>query len=163
MEMMSPEQINSHLALFHEKQERIASEEKLRLEKEEAAFHANCAACESTMKDRVEPLLRQLSELLAAHGHDSVLHPTQETEHTTERTKLRSIEYAAALAVERPKGVLILRVVATPQTRRIASLVGVPHGNCSSVFHAGNGPLGEAEDVTNLGIADFMASAFPLR
>lgn len=161
--LMTPEQIAAHLRSYRERLDRIASEERAREERETAIFRENCDSCRKALEERVEPLLQRLSEILAAGGHESVLHPTQESEHTTQRTKLRSVEYATAIAVERPKGALILRIVATPQNMQISALIGVPHGNCSSVFHVTDGPPGEAEEVTNRGIADFMISAFPLR
>lgn len=160
---MTPEEIAAHLQKFRDKQERIASEERARFEREEAIFNANRDSCRATVEQVVEPLLQRLARLLEEQGHASVLNPTRETEHTTQRTKLRSVEYAASIEVEREKGSLILRVVATPRNMQIGSLIGVPHGTCSSVFHVTDGPLGEAEEVTNRGISDFMISAFPLR
>lgn len=160
---MTLEQITSHLQLFRERQERIASEERTKQEKEEALFRSSCELCEKTLRTVVEPILERLSISLKEYGHENLIHPTQEGEQITERTKLRTVEYATALAVERPKGALILRVMASPRTMRVSSTIGVPHGNFSSVFHAGEGPLSEAEEVTNKGISDFMAAAFPLR
>lgn len=160
---MTPEEITAHLSRFQEKQERTANEEKAKRQREEAEFLANCEACRKALTEVVEPLLDRLSSILAAHGHESVLRRTAESELMTERTKLKSIEYAASIAVDRPKGILILRVVAAPQTLQISATIGVPHGNCSSVFHAANCPLAEAEEATNRGIADFMAAAFPTR
>jgi hypothetical protein len=160
---MNPSEITRHLERYREKQERIASEEIARLKKEEETFRANCLLCQATLRDVVEPMLAKLSELLAEHGHKSIIHPVQDYEHITERTRLKSMEYATALAVDRPKGPLILRIVASPQPLQVSSYVGIPHGNCSSVFNAASGPLSEAEEVTNRGIADFMTSAFPLR
>jgi hypothetical protein len=160
---MTPAEITAHLDRFREKQDRLANEERARQEQEQAVFRANCEDCENAIKGTVEPLLGRLSHILKEHGHESFLRPIQETEHITERTKLKSIEYACSIEVDRPKGLLILRVAATPQSRQLAATIGVPHGNCSSVFHAANGPLNEAEEITNRGIADFMAAAFPTR
>ena len=160
---MTPEEITAHLRKFRDKQERIASEERARFEREEAIFDANRATCRTTLEQVVEPLLRRLSGLLEEEGHTSLINATQETGHTTERTKLRCVEYAASIEVEQEKGRLILRVVANPQNMQIGSLIGVPHGTCSSVFHITDGPMREAGEVTNRGISDFMISAFPLR
>jgi hypothetical protein len=160
---MTPEEITAHLQRYRQMQDRHASEEKARLLKEEEVFRESCRACESAMHQTVEPLLQRLHDLLGENGHPSVLRGTQEMQQTTERTQLKSLEYSASIAVERPKGILILRMVAVPQTRQISATIGVPHGNCSSVFHAANGPLSEAEEATNRGIADFMVSAFPTR
>jgi len=160
---MTVDQITLHLEKFQERQERIASEERAKREREEALFMEGCELCEKTLRTMVEPMLGQLSSTLTSYGHENLIHPTQGTEQITERTKLRTVEYATALAVERDKGSMILRIVASPRTMRISSTVGVPHGNFSSVFHAGEGPLSEAEDITNRGIADFLSAAFPLR
>jgi len=160
---MTVEQITSHLERFRERQERIASEERTRLEKEEVLFRAACESCEKALRTAVEPILEKLSATLASYGHENLIHRTQETEQITERTKLRTVEYATALAVGREKGSMIVRIVASPRTMRISSTVGVPHGNFSSVFHAAEGPLAEAEEVTHRGIADFISAAFPLR
>lgn len=160
---MTVEQIIFHLERFRERQERLASEERARLEKEEALFREACESCEKTLRTVVEPILEKLSSTLAIHNHENLIHRTQETEQITERTKLRTVDYATALAVLRDKGEMIVRIVASPRTMRISSTIGVPHGNFSSVFHAGEGPLAEAEDVTNRGIADFLSAAFPLR
>jgi hypothetical protein len=160
---MTADQITSHLEQFRERQERIASEERAKQEKEEALFLAACESCGKTMRTVVEPILEKLSASLTGYGHGNLIHPTQEIEQITERTKLRTVEYATALAVRREKGEMILRIVASPRTMRISSTIGVPHGNFSSVFHAGEGPLSDAEEVTNRGIADFLSAAFPLR
>ena len=160
---MTVEQIASHLDQFRERQERLASEERARQEREEALFREAAEKCGNILRTVVEPLLEKLSATLTNYGHANLIHPTQETEQITERTKLRTVEYATALAVEREKGQMILRVVASPRTMRVSSTIGVPHGNFTPVFHAGEGPLTEAEDVTNRGIVDFMAAAFPLR
>ena len=160
---MTVEQITSHLERFRERQERIASEERARLEKEEALFRTACERCERTLRMVVEPILEKLSATLAGHGHENLIYRTQETEQITERTKLRSVDFATALAVRREKGEMIVRIVASPRTMRVSSTIGVPHGNFSSVFHAGEGPHSDAEEVTNRGISDFMSAAFPLR
>lgn len=160
---MTPEEINSHLQSYRERQDRIASEELARAQREADLFRQNQERCLGVLREVAEPLLRRLSGLLKDAGHESVILPVQETEHTTRRTNLRSSEYATAISVERVKGTLTLRVAAKPESMRVSSYIGVPHGNCSSVFHVTDGPLNETEDVTNRGIADFLTAAFPLR
>ncbi len=160
---MTPEQISSHLRSHRERLDRIASEEREREEKEAELYKQNQMKCRRVLEEVAEPLLRRLSDLLAEAGHESVVHPVQETEHTTRRTNLRSTEYATAISVQQPKGSLTLRVVAKPDSMQVSSLIGVPHANCSSVFHVTDGPLNETGEVTNRGIADFVTAAFPLR
>lgn len=160
---MTPDHIISHLRTHRERLDRIASEQRERAEKEAELFSRNQHECLRVLQTVAEPLLRRLSGLLAEAGHDSVVHPVQETEHTTRRTNLRSTEFATAISVDQPKGALTLRVVAKPDSMRVSSLIGVPHGNCSSVFHVTDGPLTETAEVTDRGIADFVTTAFPLR
>lgn len=160
---MTPEQITSHLASYRELRDRIASEERERMEREQELFRQNQESCRKVLQLEVEPLLKRLSDLLREAGHQSVLLPVEEAEHTTRRTNLRSSEYATAISVEQPKGSLTLRVVAKPDAMRVSSFIGVPHGTCSSVFHVMDGPLNQAEEVTNHGITDFVTAAFPLR
>lgn len=160
---MTPEQISTHLRSYRERLDRIASEERERAEREAEQYRENQVTCRRVLVDVAEPLLRRLSELLAEAGHQSVVHPVQETEHTTRRTNLRSTEYATAISVEQAKGPLTLRVVARPDSMQVSSHIGVPHGNCSSVFHVTDGPLNETAEVTDRGIADFVTAAFPLR
>ena len=160
---MTPEQIISHLKSYRDRLDRIASEERERAEREAEQYRENQVKCHRVLVEVAEPLLRRLSGLLAEAGHQSVVHPVQETEHTTRRTNLRSMEYATSISVEQPKGSLTLRVVAKPDSMQVSSLIGVPHANCSSVFHVTDGPLNETGEVTNRGIADFVTAAFPLR
>jgi len=160
---MTVDQITSHLERFRERQERIASEERVKREREVALFLEACESCERALRTVVEPILDNLSATLVSYGHENIIHRTQATEQITERTKLRTVDYAVALGVNREDGEMIVRIVASPRTLRISSTIGVPHGNFSSVFHAGEGPLAEAAEVTNLGIADFLSAAFPLK
>jgi hypothetical protein len=160
---MTPEQISSHLRSHRERLDRISSEERERAEKEAQQYKFNQMTCNRVLGEVAEPLLRRLSGLLAEAGHQSVVHPVQETELTTRRTNLRSMEYATSISVEQPKGTLTLRVVAKPDSMQVSSLIGVPHANCSSIFHVTDGPLNETEEITNRGIADFVTTAFPIR
>jgi len=160
---MTPEQISAHLNSYRERLDRIASKERARAEREAEQFARSQEQCRKVLQDVAEPLLKRLSVLLKDAGHASEVLPVQETENTTRRTNLRSTEYATSISVSQPKGVLILRVVAKPDAMRVSSLIGVPHGTCSSVFHVMDGPLNETEEVTNRGIADFITAAFPLR
>ncbi len=160
---MTSSEITLHLERYREKQERIASEERARLVREEEIFRDNCRRCVTVLQDIAGPMLRNVADLLGEFGHETRLHPVLDHEHTTERTQLKTVEYSTALAVEHKKGQLILRIIASPQTLQITSFVGIPHSNCSSVFHAGSGPLSETEEVVNRGISYFMDSAFPIR
>jgi hypothetical protein len=160
---MTPEQISTHLKSYRERLDKIASEERDRVEREAAQYKEKEIRCHRVLSEVSEPLLRRLSKLLTEAGHENTLHPAQETQHTTRRTNLRSTDYATAIALQRPNGALTLRVVAKPDSMQVSSFIGVPHANCSSVFHVTDGPLNEAEEVTNRGIADFVTAAFPLR
>lgn len=160
---MTPEQIVEHLKSYHARLERIASEEREREEREAELFRRQQEACRSVIQEVAEPLLDRLYSILQDAGHESVVHPVIENELTTSRTNLKTVEYTASISVEQKKGTLILRIVAKPDTMRVSAWIGVPHTNCSSVFHVTDGPLSDTEDVTNRGIADFVAAAFPLR